>query len=185
SRYGGQAGNQQCPTPSPARDSKERIRPMSINSSTASELMRMDATDQAALVRKGVVSADELVEASILQIGELNPELNAVIHLMFEKAKAQIPSVPTDAPFAGVPFLVKDILCHTAGDPYHLGMEFLRRLDHHEMTDSFLAARFLAAGFVFVGKTNTSELGLQVVTEPVGYWPTRNPWQLERPPLGS
>lgn len=158
---------------------------MSVDSATASELMRMDAIDQAAMVRKGAVSAQELVEASILQIQKLNPALNAVIHPMFEKAQAQSKSVPAGAPFGGVPFLVKDILCHTAGDPYHQGMRFLRRLDHHEATDSFLAARFRAAGFVFVGKTNTSELGLQVVTEPIAYGATRNPWQVEHTPLGS
>jgi amidase len=158
---------------------------MSVTSATASELMSMDATDQAALLKKGGVSAEELLEASTLQIETLNPILNAVIHPMFEKARAQIKSVPAGAPFAGVPFLVKDILCHTAGDPYHMGMRFLRRLDHKEATDTFLAARFRAAGFVFVGKTNTSELGLQVVTEPVAYGPTRNPWQVEHTPLGS
>lgn len=145
----------------------------------------MDATDQAALLKKGTVSADELIEASILQIQRLNPALNAVIHTMFDKAREQSKLVPAAAPFAGVPFLVKDILCHTAGDPYHLGMRFLRRLDHHEATDSFLAARFRAAGFVIVGKTNTSELGLQVVTEPVAYGPTRNPWRVDHTPLGS
>jgi amidase len=101
--------------------------------------MRLDATDQAAMIRKGAVSAEELIEASILRIQKLNPGLNAVIHPMFEKAQAQIASVPAGAPFEGVPFLVKDILCHTAGDPYHMGMQFLRRLDHHEATDSFLA----------------------------------------------
>ncbi|TMD86135.1 MAG: amidase [Chloroflexi bacterium] len=158
---------------------------MRVNSATAYELMRMDATDQASVVRNGEVSAEELVEASILQIEKLNPALNAVIHPMFEKAQDQIATVHPGAPFAGVPFLVKDILCHTAGDPYHLGMQFLRRLDHHESSDSFLAARFRAAGFVFVGKTNTSELGLQVVTEPVAYGPTRNPWQPDHTPLGS
>jgi amidase len=151
----------------------------------ARELMSMDATDQAALVKKGRVSSEELIEASSLQIQEFNPGLNAVIHPMFEKAKAQIKSVPTDAPFAGVPFLVKDILCHTAGDPYHMGMQFLRRHDHQEATDTYLAARFRAAGFVFVGKTNTSELGLQVVTEPLAYGSTRNPWHLGYTPLGS
>ena len=140
---------------------------MNLDSATADELMRMDATDQASVVRNGQVAADELVEASILQIGKLNPMLNAVIHPMFEKANGQIAKVRSGAPFAGVPFLVKDILCHTAGDPYHMGMQFLRRLDHHETLDSFLASRFRAAGFVFVGKTNTSELGLQVV-KPLG-----------------
>ena len=83
------------------------------------------------------------------------------------------------------PFLVKDILCHTAGDPYHMGMQFLRRLDHQERRTHSLAARFRAAGFVLVGKTNTSELGLQVVTEPAAYGSTRNPWHLGYTPLGS
>jgi amidase len=158
---------------------------MTVDSATADELMNRDATDQAALLKERAVSTEELVEASTMQIERLNPALNAVIHHMFEKARAQIASVPAAAPFAGVPFLVKDILCHTAGDPYHLGMQFLRRLHHREETDSFLATRFRAAGFVFVGKTNTSELGLQVVTEPVAYGPTRNPWHVEHTPLGS
>jgi len=87
---------------------------MRVNSATAYELMRMDATDQASVVRNGEVSAEELVEASILQIEKLNPALNAVIHPMFEKAQDQIATVHPGAPFAGVPFLVKDILCHTA-----------------------------------------------------------------------
>lgn len=158
---------------------------MSVTPATAHELMSMDATDQAALLKNGGVSAEELLEASTLQIEELNPALNAVIQPMFERARVQIKSAPASAPFAGVPFLVKDILCHTAGDPYHMGMRFLRGLDHHEQADTFLAARFRAAGFVFVGKTNTSELGLQVVTEPVAYGPTRNPWKVEHTPLGS
>ena len=158
---------------------------MNLNAATATELMGMDAIDQASAVRNGEVSREELVEASILEIEKLNPALNAVIHPMFEKAQDQITTVHAEAPFAGVPFLVKDILCHTAGDPYHLGMQFLRRLGHHEASDSFLASRFRAAGFIFVGKTNTSELGLQVVTEPVAYGPTRNPWQPKYTPLGS
>ena len=51
------------------------------------DLARMDATDQAELVRTGKVSAAELVEAAIARIEKVNPELNAVIHPLFDKAR--------------------------------------------------------------------------------------------------
>ena len=119
---------------------------------------RLDATAQAELVRSGEVSPRELVEGAIERVEALNGELNAVIHPLFEKALA---TEPADGPFQGVPFVVKDLACHTAGDPYHEGMRFLQRprLDRAE-ADSWLARRFREAGFVFVGRTNTPELGI-------------------------
>ena len=143
---------------------------MRVNSATAYELMRMDATDQASVVRNGEVSAEELVEASILQIEKLNPALNAVIHPMFEKAQDQIATVHPGAPFAGVPFLVKDILCHTAGDPYHLGMQFLRRLRFDKVRETLLHARPTDSvssisgqwGFTHLGRFAVDGSGLQV-----------------------
>jgi len=54
-----------------------------------------------------------------------------------------------------VPFLVKDAVCHTAGDPFHCGMRLLKRLEWSEPDDTWLAARFRAAGLVSVGKTKT------------------------------
>ncbi|HEU0024653.1 MAG TPA: amidase [Thermoleophilaceae bacterium] len=134
---------------------------------------RLDATGQAALVRSGEVSARELVEGAIERVEGLNGELNAVIHPLFEKALA---SEPADGPFSGVPMVVKDLACHTAGDPYHEGMGFLKRLGWREEEDSWLARRFREAGFVFVGRTNTPELGILPTTEPEAYGATRNPW---------
>jgi amidase len=149
-------------------------------------LARLDATAQAELVRRGELSPVELVEAAIARIERRNPQLNAVIHPLFEKARAQAasPALPR-GPFRGVPFLVKDAVCHTAGDPYHCGMRFLRDLGWREASDSTLAARLRAAGFVFVGKTNTPELASAPTTEPLAWGPTRNPWDPERTPGGS
>jgi amidase len=81
--------------------------------------------------------------------------------------------------------LLKDFLCHTAGDPYYEGMRFLRNLGWRETSDTYLAAKFRAAGFTFVGKTNLPELALQATTDSAAFGPTRNPWDLSRSPGGS
>jgi amidase len=148
-------------------------------------LALLDATAQAELVRRGEVSAPELVEAAIARIERLNPELNAVIHPLFDKARAAASQRAPEAPFRGVPMLVKDAVCHTAGDPYHLGMRFLKQRGWSARGDTELARRFRAAGFVFVGKTNTPELALSVTTEPLAYGATKNPWNPAHSPGGS
>ncbi|NRA00130.1 MAG: amidase, partial [Myxococcales bacterium] len=101
----------------------------------ADELARLDATAQAELVRSGDVTPSELVDAAIERIEAIDPTLNAVIHRRFEKAREEVQSADlADGPFRGVPFLVKDAVCHTAGDPYHCGSRFLKeigfRADH-------------------------------------------------------
>ncbi len=143
---------------------------------------RLDATAQADLVRSGEVTARELAEAAIERIEALNGELNAVIHPLFEEALA---SEPAAGPFQGVPFLIKDLACHMAGQPMHEGMSFLRDLNWVEPEDTWLARRFREAGFVSLGKTNTPELGILPTTEPVAYGPSRNPWDTEHSTGGS
>jgi amidase len=151
----------------------------------------LDATAQADLVARGDVSPVELVDAAIARIEAQNPALNAVIHERFERARAEALDMKAsdrslgDQPLRGVPFLVKDAVCHTAGDPFHCGLRLLKRLQWTEPDDTWLAARFRAAGFVFVGKTNTPELATSVTTEPLAYGATHNPWDLTRSPGGS
>lgn len=146
----------------------------------------LDATAQAELVARGELTPSQLVEAAIARVERVNPQLNAVIHPLFEKARAQAASPElAPGPFRGVPFLVKDAVCTTAGDPYHLGMRFLKRHAYRAPRDSELARRFRAAGFVFVGKTNTPELALSATTEPLAYGVTCNPWSLAHSTGGS
>ncbi|MGO9874931.1 MAG: amidase [Acidimicrobiia bacterium] len=150
----------------------------------------LDATAQAEMVAAGDVSPTELVDAAIARIEALNPALNAVIHERFERGRsdartASVHDGTPNGPLHGVPFLVKDAVCHTAGDPFHCGMRLLKRLQWTETDDTWLAARFRAAGVVFVGKTNTPELATSVTTEPIAYGATHNPWDLTRSPGGS
>src|SRR5438270_9079205 len=149
------------------------------------ELDRLDATAQAQLVRDGEVSPQELVSAAADRVAALNSELNAVITDLSEKALASAAGALPDGPFRGVPMLVKDLACHTAGDPFHEGMAFLKRLQWTESEDQFLARRFREAGFVILGKTNTPELGILPTTEPAAYGATHNPWDTSRSPGGS
>jgi amidase len=150
-----------------------------------SELARLDATGQAELVRDGEVSPTELVESAIGRIQALNPALGAVITDLSEKAIAAAAGQLPDGPFRGVPMLLKDLACHSAGDPFHEGMAFLKRLRWTESADQYLAGKFRDAGFVFVGKSNTPELGILPTTEPEAYGPTHNPWDRSRSPGGS
>lgn len=149
-------------------------------------LASLDATAQAELVRTGKASPLELLESAIVRIEKLNPTLNAVIYPLFEKARAQARSAqPVRGAFCGVPFLLKDLVAHSAGDPYSGGMSFLKRRGWRESEDTFLVQRLRAAGFVIAGKTNTPELGLVPTTEPVAFGPTRNPWDTARSAGGS
>jgi amidase len=149
------------------------------------DLATIDATAQAALVRDGEASPAELAEAAIARIEALDPHLNAVIHPLFEEARAASSGSLPEGPFRGVPFLLKDLGAAFSGQPLHLGMEFLKRRDFRAPVDTYLAQRFQAAGFVTVGKTNTPELGILPTTEPRAYGPSRNPWNPEHSTGGS
>ena len=145
----------------------------------------LDATAQADLVRTGDVTPAELVDAAIERIETVNPRLNAVIIPLYDKARAAASGGLVDGPFRGVPFLLKDAVAHSAGDPYHCGMQVLKDAGWTEPNDTWLVQRYRAAGFIIVGKTNLPELATSVTTEPLAYGATHNPWNLDHSPGGS
>jgi amidase len=150
------------------------------------EITPLDATAQAELVRRGEVSPVELVESAITRIERLNPALNAVITPLHEQARTLAASrrLP-DGPFRGVPLLLKDYFCQVAHTPYYEGMRFLRNLKWKSKEDTYLAAKFRAAGFIFLGKTNLPELAGRPVTDSSGFGPVRNPFDPTRTAGGS
>ncbi len=155
----------------------------------ATDLSDLDLLDQARLVRDGAVTAGELLEAAIARIEAVNPLLNAVILPLYDEARAAlrsqaaIPGGAASGPFAGVPFLVKDLYCHVRGTPTTAASRLLAGpvADH----DSELMARYRRAGLVTVGKTNLCEFGTLGTTEPALFGPTRNPWDRTRSSGGS
>jgi len=145
----------------------------------------LDACALAQLVRDGRASPLELVDEAIERIEKINPELNAVIRPRFDEARREAAGVLPDGPMRGVPIVLKDLMCSMAGEPIHEGMRVLKEAHYVAEHDQELAARFRAAGFVVVGRTNTPELGIVPTTEPAAYGPTRNPWDTTRSTGGS
>ena len=147
------------------------------------ELGRLDALEQAALVRSKEVTALELVETAIRRIERVNARVNAVILRMFDEAREAASQPLGDGPLAGVPFLLKDFLAEYAGQRFTEGTAFLDDFvsDH----DTELVRRYKRAGLIIVGKTNTPELAVGPTTEPKLFGPTRNPWDLGRTAGGS
>ncbi|MCB0639502.1 MAG: amidase [Lewinella sp.] len=141
---------------------------------TFTEYRQYDALGLAELVRKGDVTPTELAELAIARAEAVNPAVNAIIEPLYGMARSQAQSVDTSGPFAGVPFLLKDLGIEIAGTPLRCGSASLA--GYTSPVDSFLVERFRAAGFLFVGKTNTPEFGLTPYTEPRRFGPTRNPW---------
>ncbi|WP_223699983.1 amidase [Sutcliffiella deserti] len=132
-----------------------------------------DAVGLAELVKNKEVTPLELVDTAISTIKEMNPTINAVITEMFEEARTIATSGDITGPFAGVPFLMKDLESF-AEAPYTAGSKFLKEFICP--TDSVLSSRIRKAGLITIGKTNTCELGIQPITEPELFGPTRNPW---------
>jgi hypothetical protein len=141
-----------------------------------SEFDRYDGVGLAELVRRGEVSADELLDASIALVESRNPVVNAVISRLYDEAHAAIRAGLPVGPFTGVPYLLKDVVARYRGAVTSFGSRLFAddRADH----DSEITARLKRAGLVIFGKTNVPELAFCPSTEPRLFGATRNPWNL-------
>lgn len=142
---------------------------------------QLDAVALAALVNRGEVTALEVLETTVATAEERNPALNAIVTPMYEEALRTARS-GTTGPFAGVPFLIKD-LAYVKGIRCSFGSRLWSDFvpDH----DADIVTRYRNAGLVFFGKSNTPEVGLAATTESVFLGPCHNPWDLTRSPGGS
>ncbi len=147
------------------------------------ELQKYDATGLAELIRRKDVSKEEVFYFFCNHLERLNPSLNAVIRTRLEKAREELKHVPANAPFAGVPFLTKDLLASIEGEVMGCGSAAMQ--SYIAPCDSSLVQSFRRAGLVILGQTSTPELGLMGVTEPAAHGPARNPWNLSLTPGGS
>src|SRR3954467_1201068 len=161
-----------------------------MNATDAFALADLDAIAQAGLVASGELSATELLEAAIVRL-EAARDLNAVIADLFDRGRQHAAALDASGalrkadsgPLAGIPFLLKDLGASLAGAPEAMGSRALRT---HVATESaWIVDRYLAAGLVVFGKTNTPEWGNHCTTEPSLFGPTVNPWSPTITPGGS
>ncbi|HTO11303.1 MAG TPA: amidase, partial [Candidatus Binatia bacterium] len=151
--------------------------------SVLTEYERYDGIGLAELVRRGEVTAAEVLEEAITRIEARNPVVNAVITRMYDQARKVVAAGLPSGPFTGVPYLLKDLGAQytgvvTAGG----GRLFAKDVADH---DSELTIRLRRAGLVIAGKSSTPEMGLAPSTEPRLFGPTKNPWKLTHSAGGS
>lgn len=161
-----------------------------MDSIHASQLAEVDALGQAELAASGELTAIELLDAAIFRL-ESARQLNAVIVDLFDRGRAQARALDDSGvlraggagPLAGVPFLLKDLGTSLAGAPEAMGSRALRT--HVADESAWVVERYLDAGLVVFGKTNTPEWGNHCTTEPLLFGPTVNPWSPDITPGGS
>ena len=142
-----------------------------------------DATEIARRIRSREVSALEVMDAAIARAQAMQPKLNFLVTPDFDRARDAARRGGQTGPFAGVPFLVKD-LNDVAGLPTHNGARYTAGAAAATVTDPFVQ-KALDAGLIEFGKSATPEHGFLPTTEPLAYGPTRNPWNLDRSTGGS
>ncbi len=153
-----------------------------------SEYLNLDAMDLASGLRNKDFTCSEVMQAAVCRARDVNPSLNAINVESFEQATAQaqaFDNTPADlqqSPLAGLPFLIKD-LSPVKGLSNSFGSNLFK--SHVATQNSNIVRRYLDAGLIIMGKTNTPEWGLTLTTEPVANGPTRNPWNLSYSTGGS
>jgi amidase len=161
----------------------------SATSVKPTELTSLSVTALAQAIRTKKVSAEEVVNAYLQRIEDINPKINAIVQLAADAARMQAREADAAlargkvlGPLHGVPFTVTDLL-ETAGVTSAAGTT--GRASFTPTHDATVVARLRAAGAILLGKTNTPELGIGVETDNLVYKWTDNPYDRSRTPGGS
>lgn len=147
------------------------------------EYIKHDATALADLVARREVKPAELLALARERADAVDPALNAIVRRLDGVADERAGSDALGGPFAGVPFLIKDLQQEYKGFPSTEGSRSLAgdvAAEH-----SLLVQRLLDAGLVIFGQTNTPEFGSKGITESEFWGPARNPWNTAHTPGGS
>ena len=147
------------------------------------EYDRYDALGLAELVRRKEVSAAELIETAIARAEAANPQLNFIVHKLYEMVRDAVAKGLPQGAFTGVPFMLKDLGAMQKGVPTSFGSRFFD--GYVAEIDATITERYREAGLVVLARTATPELGLNATTEPLVFGPTRNPWDPTRIAGGS
>ena len=150
---------------------------------TFEEYRKLDAMAMADLVRRKELAAPELLQCASERYADINDSINAITTSMLTCARRYLEQHVPKGPLAGVPMVLKDLLAAFAGVPMSNGSRAYQGMMVTE--NSTLVQRLADAGAVFVGKSNTPELGLLATTENSAFGPTRNPWNPARTAGGS
>lgn len=142
-----------------------------------------DAIGLADLIRRREFSAMELLDAVLHRMAQANPRLNAIVTPLYDQARLAVEAGLPEGPFAGVPYVFKELVVSVAGAPTTSASRLFA--NSMPVADSEIVSRCRKSGLVVIGKTNSSEFGLSAATEPALFGTTSNPWDLRLSPGGS
>ena len=148
------------------------------------EWTRHDGVALAQRVKGGELTPQELASQAATAIAKVNPELCGVVEV-FEDAVADPAGAGTDleGPFAGLPFLMKDLGPTMAGRLQEMGSLFMR--SNRATMDTHLTTKMRQAGLNLIGRTTTPEFGVCSSAENPAVYVTRNPWNTDYTTCGS
>ncbi len=149
-----------------------------------SEYLRYDGLGLAELVAQKQIHPAELLQIAIERSQQTNPALNAIIIPMHDYAKNRAQNA-LSGPFAGVPFLVKDLFQEYAGYPTSYGCQAFKRTGHIAEHNAEIVNRWENTGILTFGRTNTPEFGIKGITESDAWGACHNPWNLKHNSGGS
>ncbi len=145
------------------------------------ELYRLGIAEIRALIDKGEVSPGEVLASVLQRIDSVEDRVRAYVTVTRERA-GEMAREDRGGPLSGIPIAVKDNMC-TKGTPTTCSSKILENfVPPYEST---VTSKLLDAGYVLPGKTNLDEFAMGSSTENSGFFPTSNPWDLERIPGGS
>lgn len=141
------------------------------------------------LVASGAVAARDLVEACLGRIAARNAELNAVVLVLADRARAEAERADREAqagrpigPLHGMPITLKDLI-DLAGTPTTAASRV--RAGAMAAADAPLVARLRQAGAIVIGKCNLHEFAFGTTNEESAFGLARHPADPERSPGGS
>jgi amidase len=162
---------------------------MAATRTGSSDLAYATAGRLADLIRRGELSAVELLEMQLDRIGRLNPALNAIATLDVDGARRAATAADRAraagealGPLHGVALTLKDSHA-VAGVRSTVGVAAAG--DRVPETDGTVAARLRAAGAIILGKTNLDSWLYDFQTNSELFGRANNPWDLARTPGGS
>ena len=149
----------------------------------SNDLIKSTAREIRELLKKKAVSSAELLEMLETRIAKIDPIVNALPTVCFDRARQKIASQDhLDTALLGMPIAIKDLL-PVAGVRTTWGS----LLHEHHIPDSsdLLVERLESSGAVVYAKSNTPEFGAGANTFNDVFGVTRNPWNTALSCAGS